>query len=215
MSRSEIVRILGTDGRCGTAARAAVAGVHADAPVPIRMDDGRSTTVPRSALTPAGRDAYRLDTPAPAHTEPPPSGGIAVPVIGEELQIGKREVDRGGVRVRIVPSEREEAVDLPLEHRDVHVERIPIGREVEGPLPAREEDGQLIFPVVEQVAVVQKKWVLREEVRVRVERTLTHARETITLKAESAVVERLDARDEPRGQRRTQAGDEGATDQGA
>ncbi len=57
-------------------------------------------------------------------------GETAIPVVEEELQVGKREVERGGVRVESRVSERpvEEQVHLREEH--VHVERRPVDRPV-------------------------------------------------------------------------------------
>ncbi|MFL6449374.1 MAG: YsnF/AvaK domain-containing protein [Bryobacteraceae bacterium] len=63
-------------------------------------------------------------------------GDVAIPVVEEELQVGKREVSRGGVRVYSHVTERpvEENVQLREEH--VHVQRNPVNR------PASEADFQ-------------------------------------------------------------------------
>lgn len=210
MKPSDVVRILGPAGAIGTAPRDVLAAADPAALVPIRTDDGRSLSVPREALTPAGADAYQLDAPA-GHAAGSPEH-VVVPVVREELEVGTRTVDRGGVRIRLVPSERQEAIDIPLERREARVERIPIEREVDGPMPMREENGLLIVPVVEQVAVVQTKWILREEIRVRLERTHTHARENVTLRSESVVVERIPGRDEPGPGRQEPSGSTPAPD---
>jgi uncharacterized protein (TIGR02271 family) len=54
------------------------------------------------------------------------SGGTAIPIVQEQLKVGKREVQRGGVRVysRIVETPVQENVSLREEH--VHVERRPV-----------------------------------------------------------------------------------------
>ena len=56
-------------------------------------------------------------------------GERTVPVVQEELQVGKRTVNRGGVRVfqRVHDQPVEEQVNLREEH--VHVERRPVNRE--------------------------------------------------------------------------------------
>ena len=58
------------------------------------------------------------------------SGATAIPIIEEELVVGKRQVDAGGVRVyrRIVEIPVEESVNLREEH--VTVDRIPVNRPV-------------------------------------------------------------------------------------
>jgi len=57
-------------------------------------------------------------------------GTEAIPVVEEELRIGKRQVSRGGVRVvsRVTERPVEEQVNLREEH--VHVERRPVDRPV-------------------------------------------------------------------------------------
>lgn len=195
--------MFGPGGMRGTASERSIAEARGRTGVRIELDDGRSIVVPREALAPEGRGVRRVagERMASREREVAAAEKIVIPAVREELDVGKRRVDRGGVRVRVIPGERREVVDVPLEHRDLRVERVQIGREVEGPLQAREEDGVLIFPVVEEVLVVQKKWVLREEVRIRVERTRTRASEAVSLRTERVSIERLgrDDRSEAEG----------------
>lgn len=60
----------------------------------------------------------------------PVTGEVAIPIVEEELEVGKREVDRGGVRVlrHIVEKPVEASVNLREEH--VVVERHPVNRAV-------------------------------------------------------------------------------------
>ena len=64
--------------------------------------------------------------PAPAAA----SGDEVIPIVEERLNVGKRQVDRGGVRVRAytVATPVQEAVTLREEH--VEVERRPVGEQV-------------------------------------------------------------------------------------
>ena len=54
--------------------------------------------------------------------------GAAIPIIEEELVVGKREVDRGGVRVYSHVTERPVQADVTLREESVHVERRPVNR---------------------------------------------------------------------------------------
>ncbi|HEX8352620.1 MAG TPA: YsnF/AvaK domain-containing protein [Pyrinomonadaceae bacterium] len=54
---------------------------------------------------------------------PPPE--VAIPVIAEELQVGKREVERGGVRVQKRVSEVPVEEDVTLREEHVNVDRRP------------------------------------------------------------------------------------------
>jgi stress response protein YsnF len=57
----------------------------------------------------------------------------------------------------------------------------------------REEGDTLIIPVVEEELIVQKRFVLKEEIHVRRRRTKERVTKSITLAREHAVVERLDS----------------------
>lgn len=93
----------------------------------------------------------------------------AIPVVEERLRVGKREVDRGGVRVRsyVVEEPVHEEVSLREEH--VEIERRPAG----GRAAAAAEDPELFREQTIEVsergeeAVVAKDAVVTEEVVVR------------------------------------------------
>lgn len=110
-------------------------------------------------------------------------GETAIPVVEEELQVGKREVERGGVRVESRVSERpvEEQVHLREEH--VHVERRPVDRPVgdaenlfrEGTLEVSERAEEAVVAkearVVEEVVVGKEVSERTETIRDTVRRT--------------------------------------------
>lgn len=118
-----------------------------------------------------------------------------VPLVEEALRVGKRRVETGRLRISL-STEREERVvreTLRSEHADV--ERVAIGRELaEGeaaPTVRREADGTLVVPVLEEILVVERRLVLREELRLRVSATEEAVEETVTLRRQQAVIERL------------------------
>jgi uncharacterized protein (TIGR02271 family) len=121
-----------------------------------------------------------------------------VPVVAEELQVQKRVVETGRVRLTKVVHERETVVDEPLLRDEVEVTRVPIQRVVEAPPPVREDNGTTIIPVVEEVLVVEKRWMLREEIHIRRRRIETHQPQHITLRSEEVQVERV-----PRAEKET------------
>ena len=84
----------------------------------------------------------------------------------EQLEIGKREVERGRVVVRTRVEERDEVAEIELQQEDVSVERVPRGVPVETLPAAREEDGVLIIPVVEEQLVATSRLILKEEIRI-------------------------------------------------
>ncbi len=56
------------------------------------------------------------------------TGGTAIPIVEEELVVGKREVDRGGVRVYSHIVERPVSADVNLHNETVNVERRFVNR---------------------------------------------------------------------------------------
>lgn len=110
-------------------------------------------------------EALPVATPRLA-TEPVlASEGEVLPVAEEELVVGKREVDRGGVRVfrRVVEEPVTEAVNLHEEH--VVMERRPVDRAVTD--ADFKNAGQTIELVeTDEVPVVSKTSRVVEEVRV-------------------------------------------------
>jgi uncharacterized protein (TIGR02271 family) len=113
-----------------------------------------------------------------------------IELASESLEIGKRELETGRVRVKKIVHEEEKHVEELLRRTDVEVERVPVNRVVTEPLEARYEGDTLVIPVLEEVLVVQKQWLLKEEVRIR--RTSVEAPHTerVVLRSEEAIVER-------------------------
>lgn len=101
----------------------------------------------------------------------------SIPVIREDLEVGKREVERGGVRVRsrIVERPVEEHVRLREEH--VRVERNPVDRPVSGNELGSFREGEIELTERAEVPVVNKEARVVEEVRLSKE--VTEREETI------------------------------------
>ena len=99
-----------------------------------------------------------------------------VQVAEEQLEVSKREVERGRVIVRTHVRERDEVAQASLRQDDVTVERIPVGRPVTTAPVVREENGVVIVPILEERLVISTELVLVEEVHIRrQERTETTA----------------------------------------
>jgi uncharacterized protein (TIGR02271 family) len=93
---------------------------------------------------------------------------IVIPVVAEELTIETYRVARSRVRVDKRVETREETVDVPTIVEEVVVERIPVNKLIDDAdeVPTvREEGGTTVIPVIEEVLVVQKQLMVREEVR--------------------------------------------------
>lgn len=115
-----------------------------------------------------------------------------IPVIEESLEIGRRVVETGAVRVRKVVQDVRGPLREPLTSEHVDIERVPIGRVLQEPAVVRQEGDVTIVPVVEERLVLRKELVLVEEIHLTRRREVHESSEEVTLRRESAVVERLD-----------------------
>jgi uncharacterized protein (TIGR02271 family) len=117
-----------------------------------------------------------------------------LPLMEEALRVGKRRVEAGRVRVSVATETEERLVSEMLRSDRVEVERVGIGREVapgESAPSVRNEDGVVVVPVLEEVLVVEKRLVLREEIRLRIAVSAEAVEQTIALRRQHAEVERL------------------------
>jgi uncharacterized protein (TIGR02271 family) len=142
-----------------------------------------------------------------AHQPAMPSGDdgaapddMVIPVIREELKVRKRTVETGkGVRVSKTASEREEIVDEPVFREEVSVERVDVNEVITGPtLPTTHYEGQtMIIPILEEVLVVEKRTMLKEELRVTRKRREVRDPQRIVLRTDQVSVEHFNDSVEP------------------
>jgi len=120
----------------------------------------------------------------------------AIPVVEEEIAIGKREVERGGVRVRTEVEERpvEEQINLREEH--VKVERRPVDRPAsEADIRRAQQSGTIEVREKSEEAVVQKNARVVEEVVVGKEATQRTETVRDTVRRTDVEVEETDTTD--------------------
>jgi uncharacterized protein (TIGR02271 family) len=82
----------------------------------------------------------------------------------EELRVGTREHEAGAVRVRKRVRTDRERIRVPKKRVEVTVERVPV--EGEAARPEIGED-EIVVPVIEEEVVVEKRPVVKEEIRIR------------------------------------------------
>jgi stress response protein YsnF len=118
------------------------------------------------------------------------AGDLTVPLHTEEVTVQKLRVPNETVRVSTVVREQEQLVDEELTHERVEVERVPIGRPVDVTPPVREEGDTTIISVMEEIVVVERRLILKEEVRIRRFRVTAQHRETVVVREQDAVITR-------------------------
>jgi uncharacterized protein (TIGR02271 family) len=124
-------------------------------------------------------------------SDPEEAGETVIPLLAEEVTVSKESVETGRVQVSRITHEREQLIDELLAHQTVEIDRTPIGRQVETMPAIKEEGDTIVIPIVEEVLVVERRLLLKEEVRVRRVRSTQQHRETVTLRHHEAVVTRL------------------------
>ena len=116
---------------------------------------------------------------------------VIVPLHAEEISISKEEMETGRVRLSTVTREHEQLVDELLTNEHVEIERVPIGKPVDTKPEVRQEAEKIIVPVVEEVLVLERRLVLKEEVHIRRVRGTERHQERVKLRKQEAVVTRV------------------------
>lgn len=115
---------------------------------------------------------------------------VVIPLVEETARLDKVVRETGRVRVTTGVSERIERVEADLQHEDIEVTRIARDEPVASMPPIRIEGDVTIYPVVEEVLVVERRLVLREEVHVTRRRRVEHVGEDVPVRRTEARVER-------------------------
>lgn len=123
------------------------------------------------------------------------AGEVVLPLVEENLLVGKRRVETGRVRVSVSTEIQEQVVRETLRSERTELERVAIGRELAPgePAPAmrQEPDGTVVVPVLEEVLVVERRLVLREEIRMRLVAVDEPVEQSMAVQRQRASVERL------------------------
>ncbi len=119
-----------------------------------------------------------------------------IPLAEEELRLDKRQVTRGKVRVRTVVDIVDEIARGSLEEETVEVTRVPVDRVVDQAPEVRTEDGVTIVPILEEVLVVEKRLVLKEELHIRKKITTEDVEIPVELRKQRAIIERVPVDDD-------------------
>ena len=162
----------------------------------VRLDDGREIMVPADLMQrqpdgsfylPLSLAELELEGTA---TRRKSLDTTILPVVEEQLDVQKVAVTTGVVHVSKIVHERQELVDEPLLHEDITVERKPINRVIEETPQIRYEGDTMIVPVLEEVLVVEKRLMLKEELHITRRKNTVHQPQEATLRSEEVIVER-------------------------
>jgi len=124
------------------------------------------------------------------------SSGEATPddltlrLFAEELVVAKEEVETGRVRISTRTHQRETLVDENLVLERVEIETVPVGLQIDAIPKVRQEGDTTIVPIVEEILVVERRLMLKEEIRIKRVRTIERHQEKVVLRHQEAVVTR-------------------------
>jgi uncharacterized protein (TIGR02271 family) len=113
-----------------------------------------------------------------------------VPIVEEDIAVGTAAQDVERVRVEKTVTTEQVDYDAPYGVEELVVERIAIGRPVDRAPEVRVEGPTTIIPIVEEIVVLEKRLVLKEEVRITKHRTEGTRHLRVPRRIEHARVER-------------------------
>ena len=113
-----------------------------------------------------------------------------IPLLTETLSVERRRVESGRVRATVTTQSHEHVIEEDLVHEKVEIERVPIGRTVDAVPDIRQEGDTTIIPVVEEVLVIERRLILKEEVHLRRVRVQETHSATVVTRSQDVVIER-------------------------
>jgi uncharacterized protein (TIGR02271 family) len=125
--------------------------------------------------------------PAQPKTAQARQSEAAITLSEEQVKIGKREVEYGGIRLRKII--RTEQFEQPVELRreEIVVERVPKTEAQAGPECFQEQE--IYIPLVREEAVIAKEAAVKEEVRLRKKSETETQRVSETVRKEDVEIE--------------------------
>jgi uncharacterized protein (TIGR02271 family) len=115
-----------------------------------------------------------------------------IPVIEEQVQVGKKVVETGQVSINKHVSQEDVIVDIPYVQEEINVERVTVNRYIDTPPPAMRQEGDTtIIPVLKEVVV--KRLVLVEELHITKKKVEQRASQDMTLRREQVEIQRKDS----------------------
>jgi uncharacterized protein (TIGR02271 family) len=116
---------------------------------------------------------------------------LHLPLLREELDIEKQTKITGVVRLEKTVHTADAVVEEELVSESISVERVLLNQYVTEAASTRQEGDTTIIPVMEEIVIVTKQLVLKEEIRITRHRKQSHYQETVPLRSEEVDVKRL------------------------
>lgn len=125
----------------------------------------------------------------------PEKDEAVLPLAEEAAELVKHRRETGRVRVALCTESVPHEVTQTLGADRFEVSRVPVNRTLQAgeaaPMARQEADGSWVIPVLEEVLVVERRLVVREEIRLQRHTTEEEIREVVALRRQRAEIERL------------------------
>ena len=130
-----------------------------------------------------------------------PDEKIILPLVAETSHLEKRSVRTGKVRISTVLENVEEIASATLQEERVEVTRVPVNQPVKEAPTIRTVDGVTIVPVLEEIMVIEKQLILKEELHIHRRVTTQKIEVPVSLKKQRAVIERVEGDSHPQNKK--------------
>lgn len=121
---------------------------------------GQSTTAQGTDMT------SRQTTQTPGNTNQHGGSDMSIPIIEENMQVGKRQVETGGARIRSRIIEKPVQENMRLREEHINIERNAVNRPATDKDFANFKEGELNITEHKEVPIVNKEARVVEEIRV-------------------------------------------------
>jgi uncharacterized protein (TIGR02271 family) len=121
------------------------------------------------------------------------AGTVTVPIIEEHVTVGKKVIETARVTVSKTINEKTEAYEIPLKQEEVVVKRVPKNELIDTmPAASRYEGDIMIIPVLKEVAVIEKRIMLVEEIHISKLQSEKTETQEVTVRKEEVNVTRTE-----------------------
>lgn len=148
----------------------------------LRFEDGRTLRVSTAML----QQGQPLVSPAGL----PSDDAVLIPLVEEQLTVGKRTVETGKVHLHKSSEVYDVSLNEPLAVKTWSVRRVPRNEVVPQAPALRQEGSTTIYPLVEERLILTKELVLIEEIHITQDLSERRDTQTVTLRRETLSVER-------------------------
>lgn len=121
------------------------------------------------------------------------SDKITIPILEEQIKVSKKVIETARVSISKTINESIESFEIPLKEEEIVVKRVPKNELIDNmPAASRYEGDVMIIPVLKEVAVIEKRIMLVEEIHVSKKQIEKIETQEVTIRKEEVNVTRTE-----------------------